>query len=92
MGLDRWTIAIGLLAVVLATGLSAVAATEVGVEAGVFAALAGLVPPAVLAVALARRQRNVELEKQRQALRKKYDLTKPRQNTVDPAGDREDEE
>jgi hypothetical protein len=56
-GLDGRTVALGVSAVVLAVALGAVAGMSVGAWAGVLAALAGLVPPAVLAVAVERRQR-----------------------------------
>jgi hypothetical protein len=67
-GVDWRTVALVLAALVLAAlvlaalglavGLGAWAGTEVGVWAGVLASLAGLLPPAVLAVAVERRQRN----------------------------------
>lgn len=64
-------IALGLAAVVLAIGLGAWAGTQVGAWAGALAALAGLLPPAVLVVALERRQQNRErTEKQHKILRK----------------------
>jgi hypothetical protein len=56
----------------LAVGLGAWAGTEVGVWAGVLAALAGLLPPAVLAVAVGRRQRNVARIKKQKAILRKY--------------------
>jgi Flp pilus assembly protein TadB len=65
------TVALVLAALGLAVGLGAWAGTEVGVWAGVLASLAGLLPPAVLAVALERRQRNrAQLEEQKEFLRK----------------------
>ena len=62
---------IGVCAVVLAVALGAVAGTWVGRGAGVLAALAGLVPPAVWAVAVERRQRvNAEAKERQEVLRK----------------------
>jgi hypothetical protein len=56
---------------VLAVGLGAWAGTEVGAWAGVLAALAGLLPPVVLAVAIGRRQRNIaQVKKQKKILHK----------------------
>lgn len=70
-GLDRRTVVLGFLALILAVVLGAVAGAVVGVGAGVLAALAGLVPPAVLAVAVERRQRTAEqINRQREILRK----------------------
>ena len=57
-GLDSRTVALGVFAVLLAAGLGGLAGHSAGVAAGVLAALAGLVPPAVLAVAVERRARN----------------------------------
>lgn len=61
---------------VLAVGLGAWAGTEVGAWAGVLAALAGLLPPSVLAVAVARRQRNVARIKKQKAILRKYGAPK----------------
>ncbi len=70
-GFDGRTVALGLVATVLALGLGAWAGTEVGVWAGALAALAGLLPPAVLAVAIERRQRNMaRIRKQQEILRR----------------------
>jgi hypothetical protein len=70
-GFDGRTVAIGLAAVFLALGLGAWAGTQVGAWAGALAALASLVPAAVLAVVVERRQRNVALmRKQQEVLRK----------------------
>ncbi len=85
MGLDGRTVAIGVFAVVLALVLGAVAGTQVGAVAGALAALAGLIPPAVLAVALERRQRNMAREKRRQDVLRRFAPPKP-------MGDREGEE
>ena len=57
LGLDGRTVAVGVLAVVLAVALGALAGVQAGAWAGVLAALAGLVAPPVLTVAMARRQR-----------------------------------
>ena len=57
-GLDGRTVAIAALAVAVAVVLGAAAGTQVGAGAGVLAALAGLVAPAVLAVAVERRARH----------------------------------
>jgi hypothetical protein len=71
-GVDWRTVALGLAALVLAVGLGAWAGTEVGVWAGVLAALAGLLPPAVLAVAVGRRQRNIARVNKQQAVIRKH--------------------
>ncbi len=57
LGLDGRTIALGVSAVILAVALGGLAGTSVGAWAGVLASLAGLIPPAVLAVAAERRVR-----------------------------------
>jgi hypothetical protein len=85
LGLDGRTVAIGVFAVVLALALGAVAGTQVGAAAGALAALAGLIPPAVLAVAVERRQRNIARTKRQQEVLRRYAPPKP-------AGDGEDEE
>jgi hypothetical protein len=85
LGLDGRTVAIGVFAVVLALVLGAVAGTEVGAAAGALAALAGLIPPAVLAVAVERRQRNIARAKRRQEVLRRF-------APPEPAGDREGEE
>ena len=82
MELDGRTLAIGVFAVVLALVLGAVAGTQVGAAAG---ALAGLIPPAVLAVAVERRQRNIARTKRRQEVLRRFAPPKP-------AGGREGEE
>lgn len=71
-GVDRRTIAIGLVAVFLALGLGAWAGTQVGAWAGALAALAGLVPPAILAMAVERRQWNIARMKKQQEILRKY--------------------
>ena len=85
MGLDGRTVAIGVFAVVLALVLGAVAGTQVGAAAGALAALAGLIPPAVLAFAVERRQRNMVQTKRRQEVLRRFAPPKP-------TGDREGEE
>jgi hypothetical protein len=70
-GLDGRAVALGVSAVVLALVLGAVAGTLAGAGAGALAALAGLVPPAVLAVAVEWRQRaRARADRQREVLRK----------------------
>jgi hypothetical protein len=71
-GVDWRTVALGLAALVLAVGLGAWAGTEVGAWAGVLAALAGLLPPAVLAVAVGRRQRNMARVRKQKAILHRY--------------------
>jgi Flp pilus assembly protein TadB len=71
-GVDWRTVVLGLAALGLAVGLGAWAGTEVGVWAGVLAALAGLLPPAVLAVAIGRRQRNMARVKKQKAIIRKH--------------------
>ena len=85
MGLDGRTVAIGVVAVVLAVVLGAEAGLHAGAWAGVLAALAGLVAPAVLAVAVDRRQRNLARMKEREEVLRKF--APPR-----PTGDKGDEE
>lgn len=71
-GLDGRTVAIGVAAVVLAVVLGALAGMYAGAWAGVLAALAGLVAPPVLAVAAARRQRNIARMKEQQEVLRKF--------------------
>lgn len=71
-GLDGRTIALGVFAVVLAGVLGAVAGMSVGAWAGVLASLAGLVPPAVLAVAVERWQRVRAREKEQQEILRRF--------------------
>lgn len=71
-GLDARTIAFGTAAVALAAGLGAAAGLWAGAGAGVLASLAGLVPPAVLAGAVERRQRLNARERERQAVLRKF--------------------
>jgi hypothetical protein len=79
-GLDGRTVAIGAFAVVLAIVLGAVAGTSAGAEAGVLAALAGLVPPAVLAAAVELRQRNIARMKKRQEVLRRFAPPEPTSN------------
>jgi hypothetical protein len=69
-GLNSRTVAVGALAVLLAAGLGGLAGGTAGVPAGVLAAMAGLVPPAVLALAVERRARSTAHAKRRQELLK----------------------
>lgn len=71
-GLDGPATVIGVCAVVLAVALGWVAGTWVGSGAGVLVALAGLVPPAVWAVAMQRRQRVNAEDKERQEVLRKF--------------------
>lgn len=84
-GFDGKTVAIGLAAVVLALGLGAWAGTQVGAWAGALAALASLVPAAVLTVVAERRQRNVAQMRKQEEIRRKYAPPKR-------SGDREGQE
>jgi hypothetical protein len=76
-GLDGRTVAIDVFALVLASVLGAVAGTMAGAGAGALAALAGLVPPAVLAVAVEMRQRNVARLKKRQEVLRRFAMPGP---------------
>jgi hypothetical protein len=76
-GLDGRAVALGALAVVLALGLGAWAGTQAGAVAGALAALAGLVPPAVGAVAVERHTRNTAREKRQQEILRKFAPPKP---------------
>ena len=73
----------GALAVLLAAGLGGLAGTTAGVAAGVLAAMAGLAPPTVLAVAIELRARNAARAKRRQELLKAF-------ASPEPADDREE--
>src|SRR5262249_48518665 len=68
LGFDGRTVALGVLALVLALVLGGTAGTSAGASAGAWAALAGLVPPAVLAVAVELRARNARRIQRRQEL------------------------
>lgn len=70
--------AIGILALALALGLGAAAGSLIGVWAGALAALASLVPSAVLTTAVIRQQRTLERIKKQGEIRRKYALPKPR--------------
>jgi hypothetical protein len=74
---DGRTIALGVLAVVLALVLGAVAGTQAGAAAGALAALAGLVAPAVLAVAVERRARNAARVQRQQEVLRRFAPPKP---------------
>ena len=80
MGLDGRAVALGVLAVVL----GALAGTSAGAGAGVLAALAGLVPPAVLAVAVERRARNAARVRRQQEVLRRF-------APPEPTGEGEDE-
>ena len=83
-GFDGRTVAVAALALVLAVVLGAVAGSQVGAGAAVLAALAGLVPPAVLAFALERRARNASRLKRREEILAKYAPPRP----AEPGGDK----
>jgi len=91
MGLDGRTVAIGLLAVVLALVLGAWAGTQVGAVAGTLAALASLLPSAVLAVFVELRQRNIVRIKRRQEVLRRFAPPKPTGNGESRIGNKEDE-
>jgi hypothetical protein len=74
---DGRTIALGVLAVVLALVLGAVAGAQASTAAGALAALAGLAPPAVLAVAVERRARNAARVQRQQEVLRKFAPPKP---------------
>ena len=92
LGLDGRTVAIGVLAVVLALVLGAWAGTQVGAWAGALAALASLVPSTVLAVFVEQRQRNIARMKRRQEALARFAPPKPTGGGKGLMGDREDEE
>jgi multisubunit Na+/H+ antiporter MnhG subunit len=71
-GLDGRTVSLGVLAVVLAVALGAWAGTQAGACAGVLASLAGLVPPAVLAVAVERWARTTAVRRRQREVLRKY--------------------
>jgi hypothetical protein len=83
-GLGGRTVAVGALAVVLAVVLGAWAGTQAGAGAGVLASLAGLVPPAVLALAMERRARTAAVLRRQREVLGKY-------APPGPAGEGEDE-
>lgn len=76
-GFDGRTVALGGLALVLAVGLGALAGTQIGAWAGVLGALAGLIPPAVMAVAVERRTRNLARQKRKDEILSKYAPPRP---------------
>lgn len=77
LGLDGRTVAFGVAAVVLAVVLGAVAGISAGAWAGVLGSLAGLVPPAVLAAAVERRQRLTSRDRQRQEILRRFAAPEP---------------
>jgi hypothetical protein len=77
LGLDGRTVTIGVFAVVLAVVLGAVAGASAGAGAGALAAVAGLVPPAVLAVAVERRQRTIAQQRSRQEVLRRFAPPEP---------------
>jgi uncharacterized membrane protein YoaK (UPF0700 family) len=84
LGLGGRTVAIGLFAVVLALVLGAAAGALAGAWAGALAALAGLVSPAVLAVAVELRQRNIARSRRQQEVLRRFAPPKP---SVDREGE-----
>ena len=76
-GLDGRIVGLGGLALVLAVGLGALAGSQIGAWAGVLGALAGLIPPAVLAIAIERRTRNLAHQKRKDEILNKYAPPKP---------------
>jgi hypothetical protein len=85
-GFDGRTFALGLVATFLALGLGAWAGAEVGAWAGALAALAGLLPPAVLVVAIERRQRNMARIREQQEILRRFAPPKRTGNTGDRKG------
>ena len=92
LGLDGRTVAIGVLAVVVALVLGAWAGTQVGALAGALAALASLAPSAVLAVFLERRLRDVARAKRRQEALHRFAPPRPAGDGERLADDGEGEE
>ncbi len=84
-GFDGRAVALAGLALVLAVALGTLAGSQVGAWAGILGALAGLIPPAVLAVAIERRARNVARVKRKDEILGKY-------APPEPAGGREGQE
>lgn len=91
LGLDGRTIAIGVLAVILALVLGAWAGTQVGAWAGALAALSSLVPSVVLAMFLDRRQREIARVKKKQEVLRRFAPPKPTVDGEHPARDGEGE-
>lgn len=91
-GFDGRTVAIGVLAAVLALMLGAWAGTQVSAWAGALAALASLLPAAVLAVFVEQRQRNIARMKKRQEVLRRFAPPKPTGGEEGPIGDPESEE
>src|SRR5215472_8468924 len=86
LGFDGRTVALGALALILALVLGGTAGTSAGASAGAWAALAGLVPPAVLAVAVERRARNAGRIQRRQELLKLFAPPQPEEG-AEPGND-----
>jgi hypothetical protein len=63
---------IGASAVFLAVAIGAAAGSWAGARAGVLAALAGLMPPAILAAAVERRQRLIARDRERRDILRKF--------------------
>jgi hypothetical protein len=76
-GFDGRAVALVSLTLVLTVTLGALAGSQTGAWAGVLGALAGLIPPVVLAVAIDRRSRNVALQKRKDEILGKYAPPKP---------------
>jgi hypothetical protein len=76
-GFDGRAVAIAALAVVLAVTFGALAGSHAGAGAGALAALAGLIPPAVLAAAVERRARIAARANRQEEIRRKYAPPKP---------------
>jgi hypothetical protein len=71
-GLDGRTVALGVLAVVVALGLGAWAGSRSGTGAGAITVLAGLASSVVAAAAVDRRARNLAQLKERQEVLRRF--------------------
>ncbi len=71
-GFDGRAIALVVLALVLAVALGELAGSYGGAWAGVLGALAGLIPPVVLAAGVERRARNLARRKRKDEILRKY--------------------
>ncbi len=71
-GLDGRAVVLAVLALVAAVVLGAVAGTHAGAVGGVLGAVGGLVPPAVLALAVERRARGQAARERRAQILGKY--------------------
>ena len=76
-GFDGRTVALVALALVLGMTLGTAAGSLAGGWAGALAALAGLIPPAVLAVAIERRARNLARLERKEKILDKYAPPEP---------------